>query len=157
MLAGAAPADSSAASDLGVLALWCGQSTLREIEHTAEELARATLLLTHAMTVLREKFAAALAANTHAADPAECRGHLEEAMVALQSEDALTQMLDAIRGRTLRLADVLRDVVRPQAAHPAPAAVAPRLLRAVAAMDAQAARPGPVKQTEAAAGVVELF
>lgn len=149
--------DDSAKSDVEMLALWCGKSTLREIESTSEELARAGLLLTRSMSVLRERFAAALAANTDRADPAECHRNLEAAMVALQCEDALTQMLDGARRRTLLMADVLRDVVSPHAVNAVPFAVAPRLLQAVAALDAHGARPGPVRQMEAVAGPVELF
>ncbi|RYF75317.1 MAG: hypothetical protein EOO22_05095 [Comamonadaceae bacterium] len=157
MRANASSIDGGAASEVAILCLWCGESTLSEIEHTAEELARAGLLLTGAMAVLREKFAAALAANTELADPAECHRQLEAAMIALQCEDALTQMLDGLRQRTLSMAGVLRDVVSPQAADPTPFAVAPRLLRAVTALDAHGARPGPVRQMEAIAGPVELF
>ncbi len=157
MRAGASSIRSSAESDIEMLALWCGRSTLREIENTSEELARAGLLLTRAMSVLREKFAAALAATTDLADPAECHRNLEAAMVALQCEDALTQMLDSMRRRTLMMADVLRDLVSPQAANPTPSAIVPLLIQAVTELDAHGARPGPVMQMEAVAGPVELF
>ena len=170
--AGAAPgtdADASA-DDVGVLVRSCAQATLAHIDASVDELGRAGALLGDAMAVLRERFAAALAAGTGAegAEAGECRRHLEAAMVALQCEDALVQMLESLRRRSLRAAEALRGAVAPgpcaagRAAVPgderaAREATASRLRQAVTALNADAARAGPVRQQRAVVGTVELF
>lgn len=88
-------------------------------------------------------------------------------MVALQAEDALTQMLDDLRRRTQQMADVLRYVVTPRgdAADAGPLGAGwagrdellARLRLAMVAMDAGIVRPGPVPRERADAGTVELF
>ena len=163
--AGAAPstaalphADASA-DDVGVLVRSCAQATLAHIDASVDELGQAGALLGDAMAVLRERFAAALAADTDAMNRGECRHHLEAAMVALQCEDALVQMLESLRRRSLQAAEALRCAVAPEPRDERAAreAAASRLRRAVTALNADAARAGPVRQQRAVAGTVELF
>ena len=157
------------ANDLASLARCCAQATLRQMEGSTAELGRAGTLFGDAMAVLRSSLAAALAANTEAADRGECRRHLEAAMVALQSEDALLQMLDGARERTLQTADVLRYVVTPQCGEvglsgrgsegggrTACEAMASRMRLAVIALDAGIVRSSRVGQTRAVVGPVDL-
>ncbi|UST52441.1 hypothetical protein NF681_00190 (plasmid) [Comamonadaceae bacterium OTU4NAUVB1] len=150
------------------LAWSCTEATLKHMEGSADELKQASALLADAMAVLRSNFAAAFAATTGAADRGECRRHLEAAMVALQSEDALVQMLDGVRERTLQTADVLRYVVMPRSGEAdvsrsggggrtAYEATASRLRLAVIALDASIVRSGRVRQTRAVAGSIDLF
>lgn len=156
------------ADDLGTLVVCCAEATLRHVDGSVDELGQAGALLADAMSVLRENFAAALAAETIAADRGECRRNLEMAMVALQCEDALIQMLENVRQHTLQTANVLRYVLAPMNMEPnsvmahrtgrtACEAMASRLRLAVIALNAGIARSGPVKQKEAVAGTVDLF
>jgi hypothetical protein len=154
--AGAAP--STAADDVGVLVRSCAEATLAHIDASVDELGQAGALLGDAMGVLRASFAAALAAGTEAgganananADAGACRHHLEAAMVALQCEDALLQMLESMRRRSLQAAEALRCAVAPEAA-------SSRLRQAVSALNAGTARAGPVRQQRAVVGTVDLF
>jgi len=152
--------------DIAALAVRCGRSTIEQLEGASVDLGEASDMLGHAMASLRGHFAAALA-TTRASDATECRRHLEAAMVALQAEDALTQMLDDLQRRTQQIADVLRYVVTPRGdavdAGPLGAGWAgrdellARLRLAMVAMDAGIVRPGPVPRERADAGTVELF
>ncbi|RZL98598.1 MAG: hypothetical protein EOP73_22135 [Variovorax sp.] len=166
--AAASPGTGAPADDVGALVRCCAEATLAHIDASVDELGQAGTLLGDAMAVLRERFAAALAADTDAADPGECRRHLEAAMVALQCEDALVQMLDSMRRRSLRAADALRCAVTPGPSGPGPAAgpgdgraareaTASRLRQAASVLNAGAARAGPVRQKKAVVGTVELF
>ena len=151
-------ADASAAG-VGVLALRCSQSTVGQLEHSADELARASALLSDAMAVLRRNFSAAINAGDDPAGRSDCRRELEDAMVALQCEDALIQMLASLQQRTQQLADVLRYVVEPWSNAPAQAngQIAPRLRLAAETLDFGIARAGPVMQKKAIVGTVDLF
>ncbi|MGF6529213.1 hypothetical protein [Variovorax sp. PvP013] len=186
----AMPHVDAAADDVGVLVRSCAEATLAHIDASVDELGQAGALLGDAMAVLRASFAAALAADAEAraaaaapvdidaaaaaTDPDACRRHLEAAMVALQCEDALLQMLESLRRRSLQAGEALRCAVVPgpgpepglavcdPAATPvderaARARTASRLHRAVAALDASAKRAGPVRQQRAVVGTVELF
>jgi hypothetical protein len=156
------------ADDLSTLVVCCAEATLRHVDGSVDELGQAGALLADAMSVLRENFAAALSAETNTSDRGECRRNLEMAMVALQCEDALIQMLENVRQHTLQTADVLRYVLAPINLEPdsvmvhrtdrtACEAMASRLRLAVIALDSGIARSGPVKQKEAVAGTVDLF
>lgn len=158
-----APDAGGPGDDVGALVQCCAEATLAHIDASVDELGQAGALLGDAMAALRGRFAAALAA-----DPGECRHHLEAAMVALQCEDALLQMLESMRRRSLRAADALRGVASAGRAAPEAATTpgddravraetASRLRLAVTALNAGAARPGPVRQKQAVAGTVDLF
>lgn len=164
-------AEASAAG-VGVLAMRCSQATVGQLERSADELARASALLSDAMAVLRRNFSAAMEAGDDPAGRSECRRELEAAMVALQCEDALIQMLASLQQRTQQVAGVLRDVVEPWrttlATAPAPnpahrgrpwatGPIASRLQLAAEALDFGIARSGPVMQTQAAVGSIDLF
>lgn len=150
------PGTEAAADDVGVLVRSCAEATLAHIDASVDELGQAGALLGDAMGVLRASFAAALAAGTEAggananADAGACRHHLEAAMVALQCEDALLQMLESMRRRSLQAAEALRCAVAPEAA-------SSRLRQAVSALNAGTARAGPVRQQRAVMGTVDLF
>ena len=160
-------ADASVA-DVGVLAVRCSQATVGQLDHSAEELGRASALLCDAMAVLRRNFSAAINAGDDPAGRSDCRRELEAAMVALQSEDALVQMLASLQQRTRQVADVLRHAVEPwseasatDAGHRTPmqatGQIVPRLRLAAETLDFGIARSGSVMQQQAVAGTVDLF
>jgi hypothetical protein len=157
----ATPHVDAAADDVGVLVRSCAEATLAHIDASVDELGQAGALLGDAMAVLRASFAAALAAGTEAdgAEAGECRHHLEAAMVALQCEDALLQMLESLRRRSLRAAEALRCAVvpEPRDERAAREAATSRLRQAVTALNADTARAGPVRQQRAVVGTVDLF
>ena len=157
----ATPHADAAADDVGVLVRSCAEATLAHIDASVDELGQAGALLGDAMAVLRASFAAALAAGTEAdgAEAGECRHHLEAAMVALQCEDALLQMLESLRRRSLRAAEALRCAVvpEPRDERAAREAATSRLRQAVTALNADTARAGPVRQQRAVVGTVDLF
>jgi len=157
----ATPHADAAADDVGVLVRSCAEATLAHIDASVDELGQAGALLGDAMAVLRASFAAALAAGTEAdgAEAGECRHHLEAAMVALQCEDALVQMLESLRRRSLRAAEALRCAVvpEPRDERAAREAATSRLRQAVTALNADTARAGPVRQQRAVVGTVDLF
>ncbi|RYF41579.1 MAG: hypothetical protein EOO38_20565, partial [Cytophagaceae bacterium] len=105
------PCARASEDDLKALVLCCAEATLRHVDCSVDDLGQAGTLLADAMAVLRKNFTAALTAETHAADSSECRRNLEAAMVALQCEDALVQMLENVRQRTLQTANALRYAV----------------------------------------------
>lgn len=156
---------ASSNADVAALALHCGRSLVAHLQDAAADLGGAGALANDATAALRGHLAAALAANAGAADPAECRRHLEAAMAALRCEDASSQLLDSLRRRTLQLVDVVRYVVMPgrDDADPGPVDgertgredMAARLRLAVVAMEAGIARSGPVARPHAVAGPVE--
>lgn len=151
-------AEASAAG-VGVLAVRCSRSAVGHLDRSADELARAGALVIDAMAVLRRSFSAAMNAGDDPAGRSDCRRELEAAMVALQCEDALVQMLASLQQRTQQVADVLRDVVEPWNEAPArvTAQIAPRLRLAIETLDFGIARAGPVMQKKAVVGTVDLF
>lgn len=89
-------------------------------------------------------------------------------MVALQCEDALVQMLENVRQRTLQTANALRYVLTPinlesdsvethRSGRTVYEAMASRLRLALIALDTGISRSGSVQQKEAVAGTVDLF
>ena len=154
------------AADTGALVAVFNCATLVQIEGSAEELGRAGTLLGDAMAVLRQHFAAALAATTVGTASAECRSHLDAAMVALQCEDALLQMLHSLERRALQTAEALRHVVslkgdasvtEDRCGPVVPEKLAVRLRAATAMLATGIARTGPVMQEKAVAGSFDIF
>lgn len=161
MLAPMPPAGDAVAvaADAGALLTFFGQATLAQIECSAKELGRAGSLLGDAMAVLRRHFAGALAVTADGTDAGACRSHLDAAMVALQCEDALIQMLQGTERRTLQTADALRHVLPFECERSAPVteALAARLLVATAMLETGIAHTGPVMQQQAVVGTVDMF
>ena len=157
----ASPCVGTGVDEVDALVRSCARATLAHIDASVDELGQAGALLGDAMAVLRASFAAALAAGTEAdgAEAGECRHHLEAAMVALQCEDALLQMLESLRRRSLRAAEALRCAVvpEPRDERAAREAATSRLRQAVTALNADTARAGPVRQQRAVVGTVDLF
>lgn len=161
------PAGGSPA-ELGMLAMACAESLLARIERSASEMGRACGLLGDTLAELRINFSSALAADAGPAGRDACHRSLEAAMIALQSEDSLLQMMDSMQTRTRQMAEAVRHAVlcagNGQAGatgrHGARAPVEPvanALRKAIAMLDTGMDLADPVAQEKAAAGSVELF
>lgn len=87
------------------LAARCGQLSSVELFALAEQIDQAQGMLANSLGVLREAFAAFAAHQTGVIEPREPFDH---AMIALQSEDMVGQLLDHTRGRIARLAKLAR-------------------------------------------------
>jgi hypothetical protein len=147
-----------------MLAMACAESLLARIERSASEMERARGLLGDTLAELRINFSSALAADAGPAGRDACHRSLEAAMIALQSEDSLLQMMGSMQTRTQQMADAVRhaalcigDGLTGATAQVPAEPLANALRKAIVLLDTGMALDGPVAQEKAAAGPVELF
>lgn len=159
---------TEAAREIDTLMAHCGSSGLAQLATTTEQISRAQDLLNQALGHLRENFAAIAMAEPGAQGQSERLQHLEQAVIALQSEDMVGQLLEHIRRRTEQLGDVLErlgPVTRALARDVALAGrdevrmrwIGTRLREATDALNALGRMSQPVAQQKVASGAVELF
>ena len=150
------------------LAVRCGSTALAQLESLVEQLARANRLLRESFGQLREHFVGALASDDDAQGRAGRERHLQAAMVALQCEDTVGQMIDGIGLRSARLAEILRAMAPAAAELALEAAVetqdaasrkriACRLQASVEALNDTVRLAPSVNQTNVCSGPIEFF
>jgi hypothetical protein len=138
-----------------------GAAISLELDATAEQIRRAQELLAAAMKHLRESFAAMASVPSTSEGHAQHRLQLEEAVIALQSEDAVGQVLDNVRVRTVRLRGLVEGLgpvalalAAQDGAERAPEA---GLREALLTLKQMRKTPPSVSQRRVAAGTVDIF
>lgn len=151
------PPDESLTALLGT----CAAQAQHELAASVEQITRAQALLADSLGQLRESFTALLAlqAGGWAASP-----HLERAIVALQSEDLVSQLLAHTSGRMERLTQAvchLHEATHTLAATPDEKnqreALEATLRKVVYLLQAEQGQGQPVLQQNVTSGPVQLF
>lgn len=135
-----------------------------DTDETSAQIARARAVLTESLAQLRESFQVLVMAEFE--EPRDRQHYIEQAMIALQSEDTVGQLLDHARERALRLEKVaellssLTEACESRAGESDArrlASIEARLKEVSDAIHEMSRLPQPVQQGSLASGPVQLF
>lgn len=95
-------------SELVRLGRFCGEAAAAQVDDLACQMQKASRLFAAALGRLRQQFDRVFVDGEPPAEGASCSLELRDAVLALQAEDALEQMLDASVRRARHVAEGLR-------------------------------------------------